>query len=448
MARRNRFLPSAILGGLLGLTGCDQIVCCGPETPTEATGGSEASNTAPGVTDTSNTDNGPHPSSGAMEQAPTNAEAIAAFAAGSNAFAKDVWATLEAGNQVYSPASIELAFGMAYAGAQGETREQMAAALRYPNADGHQAAAALLQQWKSNHGEHLAIANRLFGIQNYAWNPAFIQFTGDAYGAPLEQLDFRGAAEASRIRINDWVADNTNDRILDLLPSNSISGETRLVLVNAIHFDADWASPFERNATHDRPFHAPGGEIQVPTMHQTGSFRHTVAAGADIVELPYEGNGLSMVLAVPQERDGLAALEDAFNADAFGEWTDALEQQRIALALPKFKITPDAISLKDALVALGMERPFSNQAQFRGMLSDEVREELKIDNVFHKAFIEVDEKGTEAAAATAIAMVRATSMPMPASVQVNADRPFLFFLRDTETNAILFMGRVVRPETE
>lgn len=434
MPRSNRFLTCAILMGLLGFSGCSRqtTVCCAIEDPSLSSGESD-----------------PAPQgSPSLEQTPSSAEAIAAFAAGSNAFAKDVWATLGEGNQVYSPASIELAFGMAYAGAQGETREQMASALRYPDADGHQAAAALLQQWKTTHGEHLAIANRLFGLQNYAWNPAFLQFTGDAYGAPLEQLDFVTAPDPSRIHINDWVSANTNDRIQNLLPQNSITPDTRMVLVNAIHFDADWATPFESNATQERPFYAATGEVQVPTMHQTGNFRHTVAAGADLLELPYQGNKLSMVIAVPQERDGLAAFEQAFDADAFGEWMNELEHQRVALAMPKFRIAPAALSLKDTLVGLGMQRAFSNHAQFRGMLSDEVEEELKIDQVFHKAFIEVDEAGTEAAAATAVVMVRVTSMPMPPSVQVNADRPFMFFLRDNETNAILFMGRVALPETE
>ncbi len=262
----------------------------------------------------------------------------------------------------------------------------------------------------------------------------------------MERLNF-AASEPSRAHINGWVEDQTRNRIRDLIPPNVLTKDTLLVLANAIYFKGQWQEPFNESGSHDATFAVHGNEkVEVPTMRTTKNFKYSVVDEATVVELPYASSSFAMMLAMPHEPNGLDGLEDSLKPDSIEKWSSAMSYQRVALSMPKFKVEPEeSIKLADPLKALGLQRAFTDLAQFEGM-ADPRDERRKIDDVFHKGFIEVDEKGTEAAAATAVVMMRAGGMPAD-PVPVAFDRPFLFFIRDTDTGAILFMGRVVDPRT-
>lgn len=383
---------------------------------------------------------------------PTDDQA-ALFANGNNAFAGDLWAHMREtdGNLAVSPASISLALAMTWAGAEGNTAQQMSDTLHFGDdaAAYHAAAGAVLSAYGQDHDEYtLRIANRLFGQQGYAWQDDFLRTTRDVYGAPLEPVDYVSAADPARLRINGWVADQTNDRIRDLIPSGGVDSDTRLVLTNAIYFLGDWLSPFESSSTHDQAFHTADGATRVPTMHQENNFGYANVDGVQLLEMPYAGGELSMLVALPEARDGLPAVEAGFDAQTLATWVSALSNQHVNVALPKFRVDPaEPLSLGDALAAMGMPDAFGDEADFSAMADPaETGDHLHISRVFHKAFVAVDEEGTEAAAATAVVMSR-ESAAMPSGVPFVADHPFLFFIRDTQSGAVLFMGRVADPSS-
>lgn len=377
------------------------------------------------------------------------------FATANDRFAMDLWRQLrrQDGNLAVSPASISIALAMTWGGARGETASQMADVMHFGDdpAAYHAAAGAVLSTWNDPDREayQLAVANRLFAEQSYTWQDDFLALTRDTYGAPLEPVDFRGAFEPARVRINGWVATRTHDRIRDLIPEGALDADTRMVLTNAVYFRADWASQFEASDTHPQAFHAASGPRDVPTMHQTGHFRFGAADGVQLLEMPYAGGELSMLVALPTERDGLAALEDRLDPDALRTWIAAMEQRNVNVALPKFRVDPaEPIALRDTLIDMGMRDAFDGgRADFSAMAGPARNERLPlfIDAVFHKAFVAVDEEGTEAAAATAVVMAVESAAMMPEdAVDFVADHPFLFFIRDA-SGAILFMGRVADP---
>jgi len=385
----------------------------------------------------------------------TDAEAER-FAAANDAFAADLWQRLRErdGNLAGSPASISVARAMTWGGARGQTAREMAEVMHFGDdpAAFHRAASGTLATWNDpDRAEYeLAVANRLFAEQTYSWQPDFVALTRDRYGAPIEPVDFRGAAEPARQRINAWVAERTRDRIEDLIPDGALTSDTRMVLTNAIYFRADWRAQFQASDTHDQAFHAPGGERQVPTMHQTHRFAYGAADGVQLLEMPYEGGELSMLIALPEARGGLADLEASLEADTVDGWVDALSVRDVVVSLPKFRVDPaEPIALGGVLSAMGMASAFdARTADFSGMADPAANERLPlfIDDVFHEAFVAVDEEGTEAAAATAVVMaVESAAMPPQDLVRFTADHPFLFFIRDTRSGAILFMGRVADP---
>jgi serpin B len=372
---------------------------------------------------------------------------------GNRAFAFDLYRLLrkeKEGNLFYSPYSISLALAMTYAGARGETERQMANTLHYtlPQDQLHPAFNWLdleladrseSTQGKDSAGFQLNIANTIWGQEDYTFLPEFLDTLAVNYGAGMQLVDFAGDPEAARVAINDWGSDQTEERIKDLIPPDVIDGLTRLVPTNAIYFNAAWAESFEESQTQEGAFTLlDGGQVTVLMMHHTASYGYVESQGYRAIDLPYDGRELSMVILLPDE-GAFDAFERSLDAERVGAIVNDLTYQGIALTMPKFEVESD-FSLTEALAKMGMPIAFSMDADFSGM--DGTRE-LYIGKVLHKAFITVDEAGTEAAAATAVEM-QLRGAPMN-PVKVSVDRPFVFFIRDIETGTILFVGRVIDP---
>jgi serpin B len=377
---------------------------------------------------------------------PVAPEADKAEAAkGNNAFALDLYGKLrlEEGNLFCSPESISTALAMTYAGARGETAREMAATLHF-SLDAqrlHPAQGALLRDLRRGsrtHGYRLSIANSLWGEKGLLFETEFLALTNDNYAAGLQEVDFQSAAEEARRTINRWMDKHTESKIKDLLQPGNVTTLTRLVLTNAIYFKSDWYSKFKKEQTHDNPFFVSGRDkVTVPLMNQTATFPYWEGDGLQVLELPYKGKDLSMVVFLPKKIDGLADVEKMFTIGNLNGWLSQLHEQQVVVSIPRFKMTK-RYSLARELAALGMRRAFS-AADFSGM----TREKVMIADVIHKAFVEVNEEGTEAAAATAV--VANTPGPPPMIAVFRADHPFLFLIRDRRSGSILFLGRLVKP---
>jgi len=381
-----------------------------------------------------------------------NEAALTTLVTGNSVFAFDLYQALreEDGNLFYSPYSISLALAMTYAGARGETAQQMADTLHFVLSQDrlHPAFNSLdieLGQrgegakGKDDGGFRLNIVNAIWGQRDYQFLTTFLDLLAENYGAGLRILDFANAPEESRITINNWVSDQTEGRIEDLIPQGLISVLTRLVLTNAIYFNAAWQYPFSEDMTRDGPFYLlDGGEVTVPMMRQTESFGYTEGDGYQAVELPYDGRELSMVILLPQAGQ-FEMFEGSLDAQRVDAIVKDLKSRRVALTMPRFEFE-SGFSLKETLAAMGMPVAFSGGADFSGMTGNR---DLFISDVVHKAFVSVDEAGTEAAAATAVVM-ELTAVPGP-PVEVTVDRPFIFLIRDIETGTILFVGRIMNP---
>jgi len=387
------------------------------------------------------------------ETSPDVSEAdLALLVEGNSAFAFQLYQALreEEGNLFYSPHSISVALAMTYAGARSQTAEQMAATVQF-----------LLEQerlhpafnWldvelaqrgegaegKDGEGFRLNIVNAIWGQKDYSFLPAFLDVLAQNYGAGLRILDFTNETEKSRLAINQWVSDQTEGRIEDLIPQGAIDAWTRLVLTNAIYFNAAWEYPFDENVTADGPFYLlDGGQVTVPMMKQAESFGYTDGEGFQAVELSYDGGELSMVILLP-EVGHFQAFEEGLEAPQVDDIIGGLHVAHVTLAMPKFEFDSE-FSLKDTLADMDMAIAFSGAADFSGMTG---ASDLYISEVLHKAFVSLDEAGTEAAAATAVVM-KETGMPTEL-VEVTIDRPFIFLIRDIETGAILLVGRVINP---
>ena len=374
-------------------------------------------------------------------------EADTKLAASSNALGFDLYRKLPAGDGALSPVSIQLALAMASAGAKGETAAQLHKVM---HSEAPADAWGKLGVDLHDHGAELRVANRLFADRAYPLEKPYVDLTAKAFGAPVEALDFRGKSEAARGQINGWVAEQTHDRIKDLIPVGGISGSTRLVLTNAIYMNAEWDRPFERDATHNDTFHLDATRTKsVPMMHRQESLRSGRTDGAAIVQLPYRNDTLTMTVVVPDAMDGLAAIESKLSNELLARIDKALGTQQTVVGLPKFTIDPaSSLSLKRALAELGMPVAFdAGRADFSGIAHPANPDErLVMDDVIHKAFVKVDEKGTEAAAATAITMRAVGSEMEPEKpFSVVADRPFLFLVRERSSGLVLFLGRVTDP---
>jgi serpin B len=368
--------------------------------------------------------------------------------AGNTGFALDLYRTLAAnpGNLFCSPLSVSTALAMTYAGARGETEAEMAAALRFPLPQErlHAAFGALsdrLGALEVKDALSLRAANGLWLERSFAFLESYLSLVKSSYDAEFRAPDFVGAAEAARHEINAWTEERTAGRIRDLVPQGSLTPQTVLVLVNAIYFKAAWAEQFEKGSTTEAPFRVTGTKyVAAPMMNRTGTYRYAEDELAQVVEMPYAGGRASMVIVLPRAHDGLAAVEAALSPERLLAWTHALGETRVALSVPRFRVE-QAFSLNGALASLGMKRAFTD-ADFSGMAEGGG---LFISEVLHKAFVDVDENGTEAAAATAVIMMRASVPPPFDPVVFRADHPFLFLIRDRTTGTVLFIGRLCDP---
>ena len=379
------------------------------------------------------------------------------LARGNNAFAFDLYRALAAadGNLFYSPYSISLALAMTYAGASGETESQMADTLRFSLAqdrlhptfnalDLDLASRSQVAGSGDGKGFRLNIANAVWGQQDHPFLDSFLDLLAESYGAGVRPVDFRGSPEESRVTINDWVAERTEDRIRDLIPPDVISTLTRMVLTNAIYFNAGWQYPFEEGGTGTAPFHRlDGSSVGVPMMRTTEAFGYASGEGYQAVDLPYVGHQLSMTVLLP-DTGRFEEFEDRLDAALVERIIGELAEREVNLKMPRFEFESQFL-MAEIFQGMGMSNPFdAATAEFSGMdgksclAGDE--ECLYIRNIIHKAFVSVDEEGTEAAAATAVVMQVESARPQP--IDVTVDRPFIFLIRDRETDAILFVGRV------
>jgi serpin B len=373
---------------------------------------------------------------------------------GNNRFALDIFQQIGSAtpdkNLLVSPFSISTALAMTYAGARGNTARQMAHTLSFALPDDrlHPAFGELMRDLSEERdGYDFNIANRLFGQADYPIKQPFLSITDRDYGAPLEPLDYKSDPEAARVRINDWVEDQTNQKIRELLPEGILNETTRLVLTNAIHFDGSWKHKFDVELTReDSFFSGNGGDSQVPMMRQLQTFPYAELPGVQLLEMPYAGDDLSLVAILPTEQNGLASLEATLTPEMLDAGLTALRETQVNVTFPKFTFD-SSFKLSDTLKAMGMTDAFDPDFADLTGIANPMDERLLISDVVHKAFIDVNEEGTEAAAATAVIIGALSTCvcPPPQPKEFRADHPFLFALRDRHSGSLIFLGRVVDP---
>lgn len=377
-------------------------------------------------------------------EAPKALEA-SALVEGNTRFALNLYSKLakEDGNIAFSPLSISIALAMTEAGARETTDAQMRNVLELPEGDPHPGFQALLSQLKPGEDAtfDLALANRLWSAHSLELQKAFVELTGSRYSAPIERLNF-GDSEAARSTINSWISEQTRDLIPELIPSGVLSGDTRLVLTNAIYFKGSWAYTFKEENTSEQDFFAPSGTVKAPLMQQTRELKLAQTDDVALLELPYEGDDLSMLVLLPAQNDGLPALEASLTPEMLAQLSQSARNTKVKVWLPRFKAESD-FELSTVLKSMGMTDAFMGKANFQGIHVDP-RESLFISAVIHKAFVEVNEEGSEAAAATAVVMARGAGRPKPPP-EFRADHPFLYLIRDNRTQSLLFMGRMLNP---
>ncbi len=385
---------------------------------------------------------------------PVTTDQLQKLVTGNSAFAFRLYQQLgrQSGNLFFSPYSISLALAMTAAGAKDATATQLDTALGFSSCTNVPAAFDALNldlsdrsaQVDETKGEkfQLSVANSLWGQRGFAFLDGYLDLLSEYYGAGMQLVDFAGETERARQAINQWVENETRKKIKDLIPAGGLPPETRLVLTNAVYFKAGWLHPFDEIFTSDGVFHLPdGGEEIVPMMSEMESFAYVAGNGYQAVELPYYGEELSMLVILP-DAGALASVEQLLTVAEIEGITSRMKIENIRLTLPKFQFTWGTKSLKHALVSLGVEDAFDpTRADFSGM---DGRQDLFIGDVLHQAFVAVDEKGTEAAAATAVSMI-ATSVPAVSPRELRVDRPFIFLIRDVKTGTVLFIGRVENP---
>ena len=363
-----------------------------------------------------------------------------------NVFAFDLYkkAVTKNKNLFLSPFSISSALAMTYAGAHAETKTQMSSALHFPENDLliHQTFAAFqnrLAEIETKGAIQINTANSLWPQKGYDFLTEFLDLLKKYYGVIITPLDF-AASEQARSLINNWVLEKTRSKIREIIPEGLLDGLTRLVLVNAIYFKGDWDEQFDKKNTQPTSFFQTAENVKtIPMMHKKGRCGYYKTDGLQVLELPYSGKDISLLIFLPDEIEGLPELETNLNVENVKTWTSSLRHMEVRVFLPRFEIT-SSLNLTGILHNLGMVDAFG-KADFSGM---DGTKQLYIAAVLHKAFIKVNEEGSEAAAATAVIM-KTRSIPLPAPV-FQADHPFLFIIRENNSGSILFIGRVYNPE--
>jgi serpin B len=383
-------------------------------------------------------------------------EDISLLANGEGEFALDLYKNLAGeGNLFFSPLSIAEALSMTAAGARGDTEYEMESVLHFPRelssgvpmfvsrenvAASYAGLSKMLVSDEKTGGYELSIANRLWGQKGYPFLQPYVDLVEASYGAALMSVDFAGKPEEARSQINEWAKQETQGKIENVVPEGGIDSMTTLVLTNAVYFKGLWEHPFNKDATKDDVFHGVHADATAPFMHQTGTFQYGETDYAQIIELPYKGDELSMLIVLPKtnQKIDLRMLEKMLSPDTLDEWQESLHEMEVDVYVPRFEMTWGTEDIARQLQALGMTDAFvSGVADFSGMTE---RNDLFISNVFHKAYVAVDEEGTEAAAATAVVMKR---MAIQQQTVFRADRPFTFMITHNKTGAVLFMGRLV-----
>lgn len=376
----------------------------------------------------------------------TNVGNINSVAMANNQFALDLyknWASND-GNMFFSPYSISSALAMTYEGAKGQTANEIQKVLHFPT-DSSTLRSGFsqidVQINNVNKPYALTTANALWAQKGYSFLSDYLNIVEQNYGGKATNLDFMKDAEGSRKIINSWVESKTNDKIVDLLSPGTINGDTRLVLTNAIYFKANWTYGFEKSATSDADFNTVSNIIKVPTMHQEQGFNYAETSDLQVLEMPYLGGDLSMLIILPKKL--LSSVESSLDSYKLEQLRKSLKMQDVEVSLPTFKMETK-YSMKDDLKKMGMPTAFSDSADFSGMTG---KQDLEISEVIHQAFVNVTESGTEAAAATAVVMTLATAPAghRPEPRIFNADHPFIFLIQQKDTGNILFMGRVENP---
>lgn len=386
------------------------------------------------------------------QQNPENNNIIAS---GNNQFALEMYSALAVEgrsgdrrfqeNLIFSPYSISSALAMTYGGAKGDTATEMEKTLHFKDGKEIHAAFAKLNETLDKAQKDgkikLFIANSLWPQTGHNFLPDYLSLVKKNYGSSVTPLDFKTDSRGAVEKINRWVEDKTQDKIKNLF--SQLDASTRLVLVNAIYFKGNWDKPFSPKETRDEDFTLAGGEkIKTPMMHLSKNFGYAKAEGIKLLEMPYEGDQLSMIAILPDDVAGIAQLEKDLTPQKLESWIGQLRGEKVIVAFPKFKITWGATQLNDTLKKLGIRAAFdAGAADFSGM---DGAKDLFLSQVVHKAFVEVNEEGTEAAAATGAAM-SLTMAPPSEPAKFIADHPFIFLIREKTTGQILFMGRVMDP---
>jgi serpin B len=384
-----------------------------------------------------------------MCSSPAYSAPASSLVEGNTAFAIDFYNRVKAapGNLFFSPYSISTCLAMTYAGARGETESQMGQVLHFAKdqAQVHAGFAELqrrLNEAEQQKGIELSVANALWSQKDHSFTPDFLNIAKGEYQANVAQADFKTGADEARLEINRWVTQKTKDKIKDILPAGSLTAHTRLVLADAVYFKGAWTRPFEKTGTTSQRFHISATDtVDAQVMHHVDTVKYLETDSFQAVELPYGSDAFSMVVVLPRDIGGLPQLEATLSTTTLSAWLGQLKMQKVEIFLPRFKMET-SLSLAPELGQMGMPDAFGPKADFSGI---DGAKDLFISAVLHKAWVEVNEEGTEAAAATTTVMtMNAIRKPTPPPV-FRADHPFLFLIRDTRSGSMLFIGRLMNP---